>query len=71
MRHSGRKITPGRKRPGRRSDVVHDDPHDAIDLELLRLWMGLSRLRERLCDGARTGRSRSPLASKVPRRKAA
>lgn len=71
MRHSGRKATPGPKRSVRRGDVVHDDPHDAIDLELLRLWMGLSRLRERLSRGARKVRPRSPLASKAPRRKAA
>lgn len=25
-----------------------DDPHDAIDLELLALWLGISRLRESL-----------------------
>lgn len=69
MRHSGRKVTPGSKRSGSR--IVHDDPHDAIDLELLRLWMGLSRLRERLWDGARHVRPRRLLAPKVPRRKAA
>lgn len=71
MRHSERKITPRPKRPRRRGNVRRDDPHDAVDLELLRLWMGLSRLRETLCDAARRGRSRRPLVCKTLRRKAA
>lgn len=71
MRHSGRKVTPGPKRSARRGNVLRDDPRDALDLELLRLWMGLSRLREKLCDGALRARPRRSLAPKAPRRKVA
>lgn len=71
MRHSARKITHRSKRPTRRCEIAQDNPHDAIALEFLRLWMGLSRLRERLWDGADQMRPCNPPAPKASRRKAA
>jgi hypothetical protein len=43
---------------------VTDDPHDAIDLELLALWFGISRLREHLRG---TGRRRPGSSGRVRR----
>lgn len=33
-------------------DPAHDDPHDAIEQELLGIWLSLSRLRELIRDTA-------------------
>jgi hypothetical protein len=75
MRHSARTATSRRARHVH-SDPAQDDPHDAIDLEFLRLWMGLSQLRARLRDDRRATR-KPPApdimksAQKAARRKAA
>lgn len=53
MRHSTRKVTRGSGRPARGGRCVEYDPHEAIDLELLHLWIGLSRLREQFCSQPR------------------
>jgi hypothetical protein len=70
MRHSGKRVRSGSKRSARRG-AMRDDPHDAMAVEFLRLWMGLSRLRERLQDGPGRTPPRHPPAPKASRRKAA
>lgn len=64
MRHSGRKNTAGRKPPVTFDTFGQDDPHDTIALELLRLWIGLSRLREDMRTQTRAPRPPSPRASR-------
>ncbi len=41
-------------------DPAHDDPHDAIDQELLGIWLSISRLRQMI-------RGRPPAAARRPR----
>lgn len=59
---------PGRLVQGRSSG--EDDPHDAIDFELLQLWIGISRLREKLHTNQRP-KLRKPSKPRISRRKAA
>lgn len=48
---------PARPLPPRFSDdPAHDDPHDAVDQELLGIWLSISRLRQLI-------RARPPLTS--------
>ena len=50
-RIAARRIASGRRRPARNEGYpARDNPHDAIDLEFLRIWMRISRLREKLLD---------------------
>jgi hypothetical protein len=64
---------PARSQPAFSDDPAHDDPHDAIEQELLGIWLSISRVRElirarpaHLIASRKIARSR-----KQPRRKAA
>jgi hypothetical protein len=61
----------GRRRPVRNEYPAQDDPHDAIDLEFLRIWMRISRLREKIHDDRHVVNPRKSPMNKAPRRKAA
>lgn len=55
MRHEVRV----RKKKGARRTIVRcGDAQDALNMEFLRLWLGLSRLRGALLDEHRTARAR-------------
>lgn len=56
MRHSGKKGAAARTRTNRRGGR-QDDTYDMIAMEFLRLWLGLSRLRE---EQHKTPRPRPP-----------
>jgi hypothetical protein len=43
MGYSARKATSGPIRPVRGGTQLPSDPHDAIELEVLGLWLGLAR----------------------------
>ena len=47
---AARKTASDRGRPVRNEYPARDDPHNAIDLEFLRIWMRISQLREKLRD---------------------
>jgi hypothetical protein len=36
--------------PAFNDDPAHDDPHDAIEQELLGIWLSISRLRDMMWD---------------------
>lgn len=65
-------------RHGGGGKAMADDPHDAIELRLLTVWLGLSQLHEELRHSRRVCAARRPrlahakaAAVKRPRRKAA
>lgn len=70
-RGAGRRIASGRRRPVHNEYPAQDDPHDAIDLEFLRIWMRISRLREKIHDDRHVANPHKPPMNKAPRRKAA
>ena len=59
MRHSARRSGP--VRPVNRGNPMQGDPSDALALEFLRLWIGISRLRDQCGDGPRPVKSRRPI----------
>jgi hypothetical protein len=71
MGYSARRGTFGPIRPVRGGSPSQDDPHDAIDLEFLGLWLGIARLGQRLRDDRGATRPRKQPSVKGPRRKAA
>jgi hypothetical protein len=71
---AARRVASGRGRPIQNEYPARDDAHDAIDLEFLRIWMRIARLRERIRDEPHTVKPRKPRKppmNKVPRRTAA
>jgi hypothetical protein len=64
---------PGRDQPEFSDDPAQDDPHDAIDQELLGIWLSISRLREliRARPPRRVAIKATAPSRKQPRRKAA
>lgn len=68
---AGGRIVSGPGRPFRSGHSAQGDPHDAIDLEFLRLWLELSRLREKLLSVQRAAKPRKAAIHKASRRKAA
>jgi hypothetical protein len=58
MGYSARKATSGPIRPVRGGTQLRNDPHDAIELEVLGLWLGLARLHQVLHDGRGVARRR-------------
>lgn len=71
MGNSARKGTSGPIRPVQGGSPLQDDPHDAIGLELLGLWLGLARLEQRLHNDHGTVRPRRQPSVRGLRRKAA
>jgi hypothetical protein len=57
---------PARSQPVFSDDPALDDPHDAIDQELLGIWLSISRLRELILSRPRR---RAPIKTAVPSRK--
>jgi len=50
MGYSARKATSGPIRPVRPAARRKNDPYDAAEMEMLGIWLGLSRLRDILHD---------------------
>ena len=57
---------PARSQPVFSDDPALDDPHDAIDQELLGIWLSISRLRELILSRPRR---RAPIKTALPSRK--
>jgi hypothetical protein len=77
MRHLARKASSRAVQFAPLDCQGQNDPHDEIDLELLGLWLGLARLRDKIRGNRdrRTARvtvkPAKPPQTKKPRRKAA
>jgi len=76
MRKRPKTATNRRRAPGQpvfSDDPAQDDPHDAIDQELLGIWLSISRLREliRARPARRVAIKTTAPSRKQPRRKAA
>lgn len=67
MANSTGKTASGPGRSARRSSAGQHDPADAMEVELLQLWIGISRLRESLRDSRRC-RPHQPAAARTSRR---
>ena len=62
MANSTGKTALGPGRFARRCSAEQYDPADTMEIELLRLWIGLSRLREALHDNRRSTPRKQPAA---------
>ncbi|MFN3658684.1 MAG: hypothetical protein ACK4UO_15650 [Pseudolabrys sp.] len=77
MKDAARRRTTAPVRHAPSARPTADDPHDAINQELLSLWIGISRLRDVLCFRERrrpacVARTRAKISTaRKPRRKAA
>jgi hypothetical protein len=64
MGYSARKARSGPIRPVRGGTQSRSDRHDAIELEVLGLWLGLSRLQYILNGGGGVARRRKHVSGK-------
>ena len=49
-----------------KDDPAYDDPHDSIDLEVLELWIGVSRLMNKVCEKSKRELKAKPVKLKKP-----